>query len=34
MYENQIALEAALMELVLLTEQQGFANVGETHVSR
>lgn len=28
-YENQIALEAALMELVLLTEQQGNAAVGE-----
>jgi hypothetical protein len=28
-YENQIALEAALMELVLLTERQGFETVGD-----
>ncbi|RON66639.1 hypothetical protein BK669_00585 [Pseudomonas fluorescens] len=28
-YENQLALEAALMELVLLTEQQGHEAVGE-----
>lgn len=29
MYENQLALEAALMELVLLTEQQGNEIAGE-----
>jgi hypothetical protein len=29
MYENQIALEAALMELTLLAAQQGFAEAGE-----
>lgn len=29
MYENQIAIEAALMELTLLAEQQGFAEAGE-----
>ncbi|MFM9379640.1 hypothetical protein [Pseudomonas sp. UV AK001] len=28
-YENQLALEAALMELVLLAEQQGNDAVGE-----
>lgn len=28
-YENQLGLEAALMELVLLVEQQGYATVGE-----
>jgi hypothetical protein len=27
-YENQLALEAAVMELTLLVEQQGFADVG------
>lgn len=29
MYEHQLGLEAALMELVLLVEQQGFKAVGE-----
>jgi len=29
MYENQLGLEAALMELVLLVEQQGYEAVGE-----
>ncbi|WP_085654329.1 MULTISPECIES: hypothetical protein [unclassified Pseudomonas] len=29
MYENQLSLEAALMELVLLVEQQGFETAGE-----
>jgi hypothetical protein len=29
MYENQLGLEAALMELVLLVEQQGNDVVGE-----
>ncbi|WLH76872.1 hypothetical protein PSH81_14005 [Pseudomonas sp. FP2335] len=29
MYENQLALEAALMELTLLVESQGHANIGE-----
>lgn len=28
MYENQLGLEAALMELVLLVEQQGYEAVG------
>lgn len=28
-YENQLALEAALMELVLLSERQGYETVGE-----
>ncbi|QZD69431.1 hypothetical protein [Pseudomonas sp. 3-2] len=28
-YENQLALEAALMELTLLVEKQGQADVGE-----
>lgn len=28
MYENQLALEAALMELTLLAEQQGSLEVG------
>ncbi|WP_236181508.1 hypothetical protein [Pseudomonas sputi] len=28
-YENQLALEAALMELVLLAEQGGYHAVGE-----
>lgn len=28
-YENQLALEAAVMELTLLVEQQGFADVGD-----
>ncbi|GLH40090.1 hypothetical protein [Pseudomonas moraviensis] len=28
-YENQLALEAALMEMVLLTEQQGYETAGE-----
>ncbi len=28
-YENQIALEAAIMELTLLAERQGFADVGD-----
>jgi len=28
-YENQIALEAAIMELTLLAERQGSADVGE-----
>jgi hypothetical protein len=27
-YENQLAIEAALMELTLLVEQQGHAEVG------
>lgn len=29
MYENQLALEAALMELTLWVEQRGSAEVGE-----
>ncbi|WP_047300642.1 MULTISPECIES: hypothetical protein [Pseudomonas] len=29
MYENQLGLEAAMMELVLLVEQQGYEAVGE-----
>jgi len=29
MYENQLGLEAALMELTLHAEQQGFAVVGD-----
>ena len=29
MYENQLGLEAALMELVLLVEQQGHDAIGE-----
>lgn len=29
MYENQLALEAAIMELTLLAEQQGLTVVGE-----
>lgn len=29
MYENQIALEAALMELTLHAEKQGWAEVGD-----
>jgi len=29
MYENQMALEAAIMELTLLVERQGFADVGD-----
>lgn len=28
-YENQIALEAAIMELTLLAELQGFADAGD-----
>jgi hypothetical protein len=28
-YENQLALEAALMELTLLVESQGHADVGD-----
>nr|DAH70219.1 MAG TPA: hypothetical protein [Bacteriophage sp.] len=28
-YENQLALEAALMELTLLVESQGHAKIGE-----
>ncbi|MCY1459627.1 hypothetical protein D9M71_771180 [compost metagenome] len=28
-YENQLGLEAALMELTLLAEKQGFTDVGE-----
>jgi hypothetical protein len=28
-YENQIALEAAIMELTLLAERQGFADAGD-----
>jgi len=28
MYQNQLGLEAALMELTLLVEQQGFTDVG------
>ena len=28
-YENQIAIEAALMEIVLLTESQGNVDVGD-----
>jgi len=28
-YENQLAIEAALMEVVLLTERQGYDTVGE-----
>lgn len=27
-YENQLALEAAVMELTLLIEQQGFIDIG------
>jgi hypothetical protein len=29
MYQNQLGLEAALMELTLLAEQQGFTEIGE-----
>ncbi|WP_313599413.1 hypothetical protein [Pseudomonas sp.] len=29
MYQNQLGLEAALMELTLHAEQQGFADVGD-----
>lgn len=29
MYENQLALEAALMELALQSERQGLSEVGE-----
>lgn len=29
MYENQLALEAALMEVVLWVEQRGSSDVGE-----
>jgi hypothetical protein len=29
MYKNQLALEAALMELTLLTEKQGLTEIGE-----
>ena len=29
MYQNQLGLEAALMEFTLHAEQQGFANVGD-----
>ncbi|MCU0074519.1 MULTISPECIES: hypothetical protein [Pseudomonas] len=29
MYQNQLGLEAALMELTLLVEQQGFTDVGD-----
>ncbi|UVM46703.1 hypothetical protein LOY47_10680 [Pseudomonas brassicacearum] len=29
-YENQLALEAAIMELTLMSEQQGASNVGES----
>lgn len=29
LYENQLALEAAVMELTLLTEQQGAVEVGD-----
>ncbi|PNB72471.1 hypothetical protein C1X64_19790 [Pseudomonas sp. GW456-E7] len=29
-YENQIALEAAIMELTLLAEQQGFSDFGDS----
>jgi hypothetical protein len=28
-YENQLGLEATIMELTLLVEQQGFGEVGE-----
>lgn len=28
-YENQLALEAALMELTLQAEKEGFNNIGE-----
>ncbi|QXE10782.1 MULTISPECIES: hypothetical protein [Pseudomonas] len=28
-YENQLGLEAAIMELTLLVEQQGFVEVGD-----
>ncbi|NWD89914.1 hypothetical protein [Pseudomonas sp. K5002] len=28
-YENQLALEAAIMELTLLAEQQGFGDAGD-----
>ena len=28
-YENQLALEAAIMELTLLAERQGFAETGD-----
>ena len=28
-YENQLALEAAIMELTLLAERQGFADAGD-----
>nr|WP_279309886.1 hypothetical protein [Pseudomonas koreensis] len=29
MYQNQLGLEAALMELTLLVEQQGFTDIGD-----
>lgn len=29
MYENQLALEAAVMELALLSEKQGLSEVGD-----
>ena len=29
MYENQLALEAAIMEVALLVESQGHAEIGE-----
>lgn len=29
MHQNQLGLEAALMELVLLVEQQGYETIGE-----
>jgi hypothetical protein len=29
MYQNQLALEAALMELTLHAERQGLSNIGE-----
>lgn len=29
MYENQLGIEAALMELVLLVERQGYGDEGE-----
>jgi len=28
-YQNQLALEAAIMELTLMAEQQGFIDVGD-----
>jgi hypothetical protein len=30
MYQNQLALEAALMELTLLVEKQGLTDVGDS----